>query len=112
MIEVIWNHISPYFLEIVAMILSTIVTYISIKVKNLYQKRLTMETKKEVAKSVVEMVEQIANKYNWSSAEKYDKAKTTIIELLANEGIKITDIELEVLIESFCKSLKEKKKQT
>lgn len=110
MLETLWNEINPYIWQMLAAALATIVTYVGIKIKNLYQKKINTETKKEIVKSVVQMVENIAKKYGWNSYEKYEKAKETVLELLNNEGIKITELELEVLIESVCKALEESMK--
>jgi hypothetical protein len=38
--------------------------------------------------------------------EKYNKAKETIIQMVNQTKLKITDLELDVLIESVCNSLK------
>jgi hypothetical protein len=102
----IWETISPYLIQILATVLAAVLSYIGLKIKKIYETKFNSDTKKDIAKLVVEMVEQIATKYNWTSEEKHNKAKETMTELLNNETIKATDLELEVLIESACRLLK------
>jgi KaiC/GvpD/RAD55 family RecA-like ATPase len=53
------------------------------------------------------MIEQVAEQYGWNSEEKLNNAKQIIIELVSKMGLTITDLELDVLIESVCNSFKQ-----
>lgn len=104
MLQEIWNGISPYILQIIGVILTTIASYIGLQIKKLYEKKVNTDIKEEIVKTVVNMVEQLAKSKGWTSEEKYNKARDTTIQLLNKAGIKITDMELEVLIESVVNS--------
>lgn len=104
MLETILNGISPYIWQILGVILTSVASYIGLKLKAIYEAKINTETKEKIVKAVVEMVEQLSKKYNWTSEEKYNKAKETIIRRINNIGLKIDDLELEVLIESVCNS--------
>ncbi len=106
MLDEILLQISPYIWQILGIVLTTVVSYVGIKIKEIYESKINTEIKEKIVKSVVEMVEQISQKYNWTSDEKYNKAKETIIQMVNQTKLKITDLELDVLIESVCNSLK------
>ncbi len=104
MLETILEGISPYIWQILGVVLTSVASYIGLKLKNLYDAKINTEVKEKIVKAVVEMVEQLDKKYNWTSEEKYNKAKETIIRMINDAGLKITELELEVLIESVCNS--------
>lgn len=106
MLQTILEGITPYIWEIIGVILTTITSYIGLKIKRIYENKVNNETKQQIVRSVVEMVEQLSKKNNWNSEEKYERAKKTIINMVNQTGLKITELELEVLIESVCNSIK------
>ena len=106
MINDILIGISPYLWQILSVVLTAVASYIGLKLKTLYESKINTETKEKIVKSVVEMVEQLAKKYNWTSEEKYNKAKETIISMINQTGLKISDLEIDVLIEATCNSFK------
>lgn len=106
MLQDLLNAISPYLWQILGVILTIITSYIGLKLKSLYEKKINSEAKKEIVKSVVEMVEQVSNSQGWTSEEKLAKAKENIIKLIRKSKLTITDLELDVLIESVCNSFK------
>ena len=106
MIEEILIGISPYLWQILSVVLTAVASYIGLKLKTLYESKINTETKEKIVKSVVEMVEQLSKKYNWTSEEKYNKAKETIISMINQTGLKISDLEIDVLIEATCNSFK------
>ena len=106
MLQEILDAISPYLWQILGVILTIITSYIGLKLKKIYEKKINTEEKKEIVKSVVEMVEQVSKAQGWTSEEKLSKAKENIIELIKKAKLTITDLELEVLIESVCNSFK------
>ena len=93
-----------YLFEILATIITALASFIGISIKNAYTKYVNTKTKKEIVKDTVNYVEQIYKDIH--GAEKLEKAKEKALEWLNEKGIKISDIELEILIESAVNGLK------
>ena len=96
--EIFVNFISEYGTTILYAILTALAGYIGIAVKNLYQKYINTKTKREVVRTCVAAVEQIYK--NLHGEEKYEKVVESASEMLAEKGISITALEIEMLIES------------
>lgn len=96
------DFISNYGSEILLAILS----FIGITFKTSYEKFIKEKTKKMVVEDSVRFVEQKFK--NLSSKKKFEKAKEYSLELLTDKGITISDLELEILIESVCNNLDNK----
>ena len=92
------EFINQYGLQIMYAIITAIAGYIGIVVKNLVTKYLNDKTKKAVAKSAVQFVEQVYKDIH--GEEKLAEAVAAAAEMLAEKGITITDLELRVLIEA------------
>lgn len=92
------QFISEYGTMILYSIITAIAGYIGIVVKNLYQKYVNDQTKKDVVKTVVKGIEQIYKDLH--GEEKLDKALEAASEMLFEKGIKITEFELKMLIEA------------
>ena len=92
------QFISEYGTQILYLIFTAIAGYIGIVVKNLYQKYVNDQTKKDVVKTVVRGIEQIYKDLH--GEEKLDKALEAASEMLFEKGIKITEFELKMLIEA------------
>lgn len=92
------QFISEYGTEILYLIFTTIAGYLGIVVKNIYQKYVNDQTKKDVVKTVVQGVEQIYKDLH--GEEKLDKALEAASEILLEKGITITEFELKMLIEA------------
>ncbi len=97
------EFISIYGNEILYTILTAIISFVGLKLKYSYDKYTNDKTKKQVVEDTVKYVEQIYN--NLSSKKKFEKAKNNIIELLNDKNITITELELQILIESACNNL-------
>ncbi len=86
----------------------SIVTYKITKWGNDYinnqNTKLTTQQKQAVVKSTVAYVEQVFKDID--GAQKLEKAKDRILSLLQEQGITITDDEMQVLIESAVAGLK------
>lgn len=95
------DFISNYGSEILLAILS----FIGITFKTSYEKFVKEKTKKMVVEDSVRFVEQ---KFKNLSKKKFEKAKEYSLELLTDKGITISDLELEILIESVCNNLDNK----
>ena len=96
-------------MEIIMGIITAVVSFVGLKIKEAYTKYVDTKTKKEIVKSTVQYVEQIYKDAH--GEEKLEKAKEKALEWLNERKIKISNTELEVLIEStvntFNQSLKE-----
>ena len=91
------EFVEAYGMEFLYGIVTFIAGYLAILVKNLFTKYINDNTKKSVAKTVVQAVEQIYKDLH--GAEKLDKALEYMAEMLTDKGIKATDIELRLLLE-------------
>lgn len=90
--------INQYGIEIVTTIVTAIVGYIAVVAKNLAQKYINDKTKKDVAKIVVSGIEQCYKALE--GPQKLEKALEAASSMLAEKGIKVTEVELRMLLES------------
>lgn len=92
------EFISEYGTQILFAIVTAIAGYIGVVVKNIYQKYVNDQTKKNVVKTVVQGVEQIYKDLH--GEDKLNKALETASDMLFDKGISITELELRMLIEA------------
>lgn len=92
------EFIETYGLEILYAIFTAIAGYLGIVIKNLYQKYINDQTKKDVVNTVVQGVEQIYKDLH--GEEKLNKALDAASEMLFEKGISVTEFELKMLIEA------------
>lgn len=107
MVEVI-NALQPYLLEVIVAILTGIATFIGTKIKKVYEERVNTETKEKVVRTVVNAVEQLYK--DLDGKEKLNNAMAYASEMLESKGVKITELELRMLIESTVNSFKQANK--
>ena len=98
------EFIAEYGMGILYTIVTAVAGYIGIVIKNIIQKYVNDKTKKDVVKTVVKAVEQIYS--HLDGAERYREAIKNINEMLAEKGISITDLEIEMLIEAAVQEMK------
>lgn len=103
MLQELWELIQPNILELIGTILLGIVSFISAKIKSCYEKKVKNEEIKSIVEDVVKYTEQKFN--NLTSSEKFDKALIKASEWLNEKNIKVSETELEILIESTVNSL-------
>lgn len=84
--------------EIITMIMTAIFGMIGIMVKNLVAKYLNDNTKRAVAKTVVQFVEQCFKDIH--GKEKLEVALNRACEMLTEKGIEVSYLEMETLIEA------------
>lgn len=96
--------LQPYLMEIIVTILTAIATYIGAKIKKIYEEKANDETKRKVVSTVVKAVEQLYK--DLKGDEKLEKAKESVLEMLNEKGITITELEMNMLIEEVCNSFK------
>ena len=92
------EFINQYGMTILYAILTAIGGYLGVVVKNLVNKYLTDRTKRDVAKTVVQAVEQIYKDLHGD--EKLDMALSAAAEMLTEKGIHASDLELRMIIEA------------
>ena len=93
-----------YLLEILVTVITAVTSFIGLRIKDAYTKFIDTQTKKEIVKDTVNYVEQVYKDIH--GAEKLEKAKEKALEWLNEKGIKISETELEILIESAVNGLK------
>lgn len=91
-------------LPILVTALTTVMSYVGLRLKAAYEKHIDTKEKEAVIKNTVQYVEQVFGALK--GAEKLEKAKITALDWLNEKGIEISDAELTILIESSVKALK------
>jgi hypothetical protein len=109
LLNILEEFIATYGVTILYTVLTTIASYIGLKIKALYEEYINTERKEKVVKTVVNAVEQLYK--DLDGAAKLEKAKENIMALLGEKGLTMTELEMEMLIESVCNSFKNSTKQ-
>ena len=91
-------------LPILVTALTTIMSYVGLRLKAAYEKHIDTKEKEAVVKNTVQYIEQVFGALKGS--EKLEKAKITALDWLNEKGIEISDAELTILIESSVKASK------
>lgn len=99
------NQVVTAIMPYVVTIVTAIFGYIAVVIKKKLTEKLDTDTKKEVAESTVKYVQQLYETLN--GKEKFQKALETMVEWLNEKGIKITEAEATILIESSVKGFKD-----
>lgn len=92
------EFINTYGATILYSLVTAVFGYLGLVVKNLVTKYLNDKTKRDVAKTVVQAVEQIYKDLN--GEEKLIKAMEAAADMLLDKGIKVTVLELRMLLEA------------
>ena len=92
------EFINQYGMEIMYAIITAIAGYIGIVVKNLCTKYINDKTKRAVATTAVQFVEQVYRDLH--GEEKLNAALSAASEMLMEKGIHVSDLEMRVLIEA------------
>lgn len=95
------EFVQQYGATIIYTIVTAILGYLGIVIKNLIAKYLDDKTKRDIVKSCVRAVEQIYKDENIHGQEKVDKVIEYATEILASKGIEISASEIKILIEQF-----------
>lgn len=103
--EIIQDNI----IQILATIITAVASYVGVQIKKAYTKYVDTKTKKEIVDATVKYIEQIYKNALITNEEKLQKCKEKALEWLNSKNIKISDTELEVLIESAVNGLKSTK---
>lgn len=89
---------ATYVLPVIAAALTALAGYLGSQVKGLCQKYINDKTKENVVRTCVKAVEQLY--HDLGGPEKLKKAQEGIAEMLNEKGIPITELEMNLLIES------------
>lgn len=98
--------IQDNIIQILATIITAVASFIGMSIKKAYTKYVDTKTKKEIVDSTVKYIEQIYKGVMISNEDKLSKAKEKALEWLNSKGLKISDTELDILIESAVNGLK------
>lgn len=102
MMELIQDNL----IQILATVITAVASFIGVSIKKAYTKYVDTKTKKEIVDSTVKYIEQIYKGVMISNEDKLSKAKEKALEWLNSKGLKISDTELDILIESAVNGLK------
>lgn len=89
---------SAYILPAIVAVLTALAGYIGTQIKRLYEKYVNDKVKQDVVRTCVKAAEQLYR--DLSGPEKLEKAKEGIVEMLNEKGIPISEMEMDLLIES------------
>lgn len=92
------EFIATYGMEIISFIITTVVGWIAFAIKKIVDKYFKDNTKKAVAKTVVQAIEQIYK--DVGGENKLNLGIEFMTELLNEKGIHATETEMRLLIES------------
>lgn len=96
--ELFLQFINDYGTTILYTILTALFGYFGIIAKKYFDKWFETKEKKEVAKEVVRFTAQVYKALHGD--EKFAKAMEAMSQILAQKGIYITELEMQVLIEA------------
>lgn len=105
MIENLMTQLQPLIINAAITILTAVATYVGVMIKNFVQDKVNSEEKKKIVETTCRYINQIYKDVDGPT--KFEKAKENILRQLNEKGINITDLELEVLIESTVNSFKD-----
>lgn len=96
--DIIMEIINNYAAELIGIALTAVFTLLGTALKKLATKYVNTKIKREIARTVVQGVEQIYQHLN--GEEKLSKALEAASEMLAAQGITVSDLELRMLLEA------------
>lgn len=87
--------------DIIKMLLSMVIGYVAIVIKNVYKTKVNTEEKKKIVDISVKAIEQMCGVL--SSTQKFKNAKKRIVALFTERGFDIDPVEIETFIEAAVK---------
>lgn len=88
-------ELQPHLINMAIALLTALGSWLMLKVKGL----LDTKQKRDIVEATVRYVNQVA--YDLGGAEKLALAKAKALEWANSKGLQISEVELEILIESF-----------
>lgn len=92
------EFINAYGTQLMYLAITAIAGYLGMVAKNLATKYLNDKTKRTIAKTVVQFVEQVYKDLH--GEDKLNAALAAFSEMLAERGIHVSDLEMRVLLEA------------
>ena len=90
--------LGTYVLPVLAAALTALAGFVGAQLKNLYRRWVDDKTKEAVVRTCVKAVEQLYR--DLGGPEKLERAREGIRQMLEEKGIPITQLEMDLLIES------------
>lgn len=94
----ILDIVNTYGLEIIGAVLTALAGALGLAIKNLAAKYVNTKIKRDIARTVVQGVEQVYKAL--SGPERLERAMEAAAEMLAAQGITVTELELRMLLEA------------
>lgn len=94
----ILEFLKQYGFEFLSTIILALIGFIGVRIRAIYEEHVKDKTKIAVVRDCVKMVEQVYKDIH--GQEKFDKAKESILTILEEKGIVISELEMDVLIEA------------
>lgn len=104
------EFIAQYGFEMIHAALMFIFGFIGIGIKTVIKNWFDDKTKRDIAMTVVEAMEQMYK--DWTGSERFDEAVVNMSEMLEQKGIAATELEIKLLIESAVKEMNTHIKKT
>ncbi len=104
MLEQLMTQLQPVIISICVTILTAVGTYIGTKIKQVYTDKVNTDIKEKIVYNTCRYVNQLYN--DLEGPAKFETAQKEIVEQLNQRGIKITELELKVMIEAAVNGLK------
>lgn len=92
------DFFNEHLMQILGTLLTAIAGYVGLVVKNLVTKYLNDKTKRAIAKTVVQFVEQVYKDLH--GEEKLNAGLAAFSDMLAERGITVSELEMRVLLEA------------
>ena len=93
-----YELLMSYLLPVIGAALTALAGFLGAQLKKIYQKYVDDRTKEAVVRTCVKAVEQLY--HDLGGPQKLEKAKDGIQEMLKEKGIAISELEMDLLIES------------
>lgn len=94
-------------MNIIPIVIATVGTFLIGLIKAKYSQYVNTDTKKEIAMLTVRYVEQVFTALH--GKDKLEKAKSTFVDMLNEKGIKVSEAEINMLLEAAVHQMNEKK---
>lgn len=105
MLEQLMIQLQPVIISICVTILTAVGTYIGTKIKQVYTDKVNTDIKEKIVYNTCRYVNQLYN--DLEGPAKFETAQKEIVEQLNQRGIKITELELKVMIEAAVNGIKD-----
>ena len=94
-------------MNIIPIVLATVGTFLIGLIKAKYSQYVNTDTKKEIAMLTVRYVEQVFTTLH--GKDKLEKAKIAFVNVMNEKGIKISESEIDMLLEAAVNQMNDKK---